>query len=108
MGVLDELACLAHQGGGYTSGCPGCELSVQVASLRSVQVASLRSALASTNVGTTFTPVVLLIQAPPTIARKAYYALGKAVSGAELTAGERDLLQTMRDMFQDCVEKLRR
>lgn len=100
MSLLDELACLAHRDQGYTSGCPGCELSVQVA--------SLRSALASTNVGTTSTPVVLLIQAPPTIARKAYYALGKAISGAELTPGERDLLQTMRDMFQDCVEKLRR
>lgn len=99
MSLLDELACKDHREAGYTSGCYPCELSVYLA--------TLRQALANPPLGKTAVPVVLLIQAPPTLARKAYYALGKAVSGAELTPAERDLLQTIRDMFQDCVEKLR-
>lgn len=102
MNLLDELACKEHSEKGFTPGCYSCELSVYVATLRQalnppVGMGAAKAAM----------PVVFLVQAPPTVARKAYYALGKAVSGAELSPADRDLLQTMRDMMQDCVEKLR-
>lgn len=100
MSMLDELACKDHREAGYTSGCYPCELSVYLA--------SLRQALDPLPFGKASMPAVFLVQASPTIARKAYYALGKAVAGAELSPGDRDLLQMMRDMMQDCVEKLRK
>jgi|ERR1041384_3279563 hypothetical protein len=104
MSLLDELACKEHREVGFTSGCYPCELSVYVATLRQALTPLFQARADTTGM---VMPTVLLVQAPPTIARKAYYALGKAVSGAELNPGERDLLQTIRDMMQDCVEKLR-
>jgi hypothetical protein len=100
MSLLNELACRQHQEKGFTTDCYGCELNVTMAQLQQ----------ALNNVGALnphFKSTQLVLMVPPTLARKLYFALGKAVAGAELTPTDRDLLQVLKDMAQDCVEKLR-
>ncbi len=99
MSMLSEISCSEHKERGYESTCTKCD--------HVLHVAVLRHSLDQCRLGAPKVTNGLLAVASPTIARKAYYALSAAMGGRTLSEENRAMLVLLRDMMQDCVERLR-
>ncbi len=98
MSILDEVSCTDHPEG-YDSSCVRCN--------KNVALLASKDFPGGPGVPAKIAVVGLLVVASPSIAREAFYALGKAMQGKELTVRDVALLGTIRDCMQDCIGRLR-